>query len=63
MLPFVNNVDPSVAVTLRENAYILNTNSVASGYVSAKASLEAVYPALGITCADVGGYTSPKGSK
>jgi hypothetical protein len=47
---------------LKANSYILNSASVPSGFVSAKASLEAVYPALGITCLDVGGYTSPSGS-
>jgi hypothetical protein len=36
--------------------------SVPSGFVSAKASLEAAYPAMGITCFDVGGLTTPSGS-
>jgi hypothetical protein len=36
--------------------------SVKAGFISAKASLEAVYPAMGITCLDVGGFTAPSGS-
>jgi hypothetical protein len=61
LLPFVNHYSPSAAATLRDNAYILNKESVKVGFVSAKASLESVYPAMGITCLDVGGFTAPSG--
>jgi hypothetical protein len=63
LLPFVNHYSSIAAATLRKNAYILNLEIVPEGYLSVKASLEAVYPAMGITCLDVGGYTNPSGSQ
>jgi hypothetical protein len=62
ILPMVSHYNPSAAVALRANSYILNPISVPSGFVSAKASLEAAYPAMGLTCADVGGYVSQSDS-
>jgi hypothetical protein len=58
----VNHYKSSAAVALDASADITKVG-VASGHAAAKASLEAVYPALGITCRDVGGYTEPKGSR
>jgi hypothetical protein len=63
LLPFVNHYSTSTAATLRSNSYILASNSVIDGVASVKASLEALYPAMGITCLDVGGYTNPSGSR
>jgi hypothetical protein len=55
----VSHYNPSAARSLRTDADITKTDFVKSGkHVSAKKSLEAVYPALGITCRDVGGYLS-----
>jgi hypothetical protein len=54
LLPFVNHYSPSAAAELRANAYILNPVTVPSGFVAAKASLEAAYSAMGMSCADVG---------
>ena len=62
LLPVVSHYSPSAAATLRANSFIRNTVSVPSGFVSAKASLEVVYPAMGITCSEVGGLTTPSGS-
>jgi hypothetical protein len=56
LLPFINHYSSSAAATLRKNSYILNANAVSDGVASVKASLEVVYPAMGITCLDVGGY-------
>jgi hypothetical protein len=62
ILPMVSHYNPSAAVSLRANSYILNPISVPSGFVSAKASLEAAYPAMGLSCAEVGGYVSQSDS-
>jgi hypothetical protein len=58
LLPFVNHYSPSAAAALRSNTYILNPKTVPSGFVAAKASLEASYSAMGMSCAEVGGYVS-----
>jgi hypothetical protein len=55
ILPMVNHYSPSVAVILRSNSFILNTKAVPSGYLSVLASLQSVYPAMGISCLQVGG--------
>jgi hypothetical protein len=55
----VSHYNSIAADSLRVNADIAKIAFVGSGlHVSAKESLEAVYPALGITCRDVGGYLS-----
>lgn len=56
LLPVVNYYSPSAATSLKTDSYIRNDVTVPSGYVAAKASLESVYTAMGISCADVGGY-------
>jgi hypothetical protein len=62
LLPFVNHYSSSAAAILKDNSFILNSDVVKAGFVLVKASLEAVYPAMGITCLDVGGYTNPSGT-
>ena len=57
-LPFLNYYSPSAAKVLYENSYILNVDTVPLGYAETKLSLEGAYLAMGITCADVGGYVS-----
>ena len=58
LLPLLNYYSLSAAKVLYENSYILNVDTVPLGYAAAKLSLEGAYSAMGITCADVGGYVS-----
>ena len=56
LLPLINKYSPTVAATLKNNAYIKNAVTVPDGYQAVKASLESVYGAIGISCSDVGGW-------
>ena len=56
VLPLVNSYNPSVAALLLLNANMTSVATVPSTRAVVKAALESVYGAIGITCADVGGY-------
>ena len=56
LLPLIDKYSPTVAATLKNNAYIKNAVTVQDGYQAVKASLESVYGAIGISCSDVGGW-------
>ena len=58
ILPLINYSDPSVATRLRENSYIRSPVIVKDGYENVIASLETIYPKLGITCKEVGGLVN-----
>ena len=58
VLPLMNYYSPAAAKVLYENSYILNVNTVPLGYAETKTAMEGSYLAMGITCADVGGYVS-----
>jgi hypothetical protein len=58
VLPYVDYYDSAVAEVLRRNTNITNLVPVPDGYTTVKASLESAYPAMGITCGDVGGLVS-----
>jgi hypothetical protein len=58
ILPLINSYDPSVATRLRENSYIRSPVIVKDGYENVIASLETIYPKLGITCKEVGGLVN-----
>ena len=60
LLPLIDLYDKNVAKLLRDNSYIRNVNPVPDGYVKVKAAVESVYPAIGITCTDVGGFKDKK---
>jgi hypothetical protein len=56
LLPLVDHYSATAATNLKSNSLITNATPVPGGYVAAKASLESVYSAMGITCADIGGW-------
>ena len=58
LLPFMNYYSPAAAKVLYDNSYILNVNTVPSGYVATKTAMEGAYLAMGISCADVGGFVN-----
>ena len=58
ILPLINNYDLSVASRLRNNSYIRSPVTVKDGYENVIASLETIYPKLGITCKEVGGLVN-----
>ena len=58
VLPLMNYYSPAAAKVLYENSYILNVNTVPLGYAETKAAMEGAYLAMGITCADVGGFVN-----
>ena len=60
LLPLIDLYDKNVAKLLRDNSYIRNAVTVPAGYVKVKAAVESVYPAIGITCTDVGGFKDKK---
>ena len=58
LLPLMNYYSPAAAKVLYENSYILNVDTVPLGYAATKTAMEGAYLAMGISCADVGGYVS-----
>ena len=58
VLPLLNYYSPAAAKVLYDNSYILNVDTVPLGYAATKTAMEGAYLAMGITCADVGGFVN-----
>ena len=56
VLPYVNLYTPSAATILQSNCLLTNQQPISDSVTTVKTAVEAAYPAMGITCADVGGY-------
>ena len=58
VLPLMNYYSPAAAKVLYDNSFILNVNTVPLGAAATKAAMEGAYLAMGISCADVGGFVN-----
>ena len=58
ILPRIDQCSSTAAATIKTNIDIAAETPMAGGFAAVKAAMESTYPCLGITCADVGKYST-----
>ena len=58
ILPLIDDCDSTVATYVADNMMVSLSSPMADGYVDVKTEVESTYTCLGITCDDVGAYST-----